>query len=49
MTVRASALAAYFLFGLGYIGYMTFVITLLREQRMAPARDRRVLCVLGLA
>lgn len=29
-------LAAYFLFGLGYIGYMTFVITLLRERQVAP-------------
>ena len=27
-------LASYFLFGLGYIGYMTFVVTLLREQRL---------------
>jgi predicted MFS family arabinose efflux permease len=26
------ALAAYFAFGLGYIGYMTFVVTLLREE-----------------
>ena len=29
------ALAAYLLFGLGYIGYMTFVISLLREERLA--------------
>ena len=28
-------LASYFLFGLGYIGYMTFVVTLLREQQMS--------------
>jgi predicted MFS family arabinose efflux permease len=28
-------LAAYFMFGLGYIGYMTFIITLLREQQMS--------------
>lgn len=27
------ALAAYFMFGLGYIGYMTFIVTLLREQQ----------------
>ena len=33
----APALAAYLLFGLGYIGYMTFVVTLLREQRARPA------------
>ena len=39
----ALGLAAYFLFGLGYIGYMTFVITLLREQRPGRAGDRRVL------
>ena len=35
--VRASALAGYLMFGLGYIGYMTFVVTLLREQRLAGA------------
>jgi predicted MFS family arabinose efflux permease len=29
-----AGLAAYFLFGLGYIGYMTFIVTLLREQRL---------------
>ena len=28
----AFGLAGYFMFGLGYIGYMTFVVTLLREQ-----------------
>jgi predicted MFS family arabinose efflux permease len=28
----APALAAYLLFGVGYIGYMTFIVTLLREQ-----------------
>ena len=31
----AFGLAAYFMFGLGYIGYMTFVVTLLREQGLA--------------
>jgi predicted MFS family arabinose efflux permease len=30
----AFGLAAYALFGLGYIGYMTFIVTLLREQGM---------------
>ncbi|HEY4957678.1 MAG TPA: YbfB/YjiJ family MFS transporter, partial [Caldimonas sp.] len=30
----APALLAYLLFGLGYIGYMTFVVTLLREERL---------------
>jgi MFS family permease len=29
------SLAGYFCFGLGYIGYMTFVITLLREQQLS--------------
>ena len=32
-------LAGYFMFGLGYIGYMTFVITLLREQGL---RDTQI-------
>ena len=30
-------LAAYLLFGFGYIGYMTFIVTLLHEQGIAPA------------
>lgn len=30
-------LAAYFMFGQGYIGYMTFIVTLLHEQQVAPA------------
>jgi predicted MFS family arabinose efflux permease len=33
----AFALAGYALFGLGYIGYMTFVVTLLREQGQGTA------------
>lgn len=33
----AFGLAAYFMFGLGYIGYMTFVVTLLREQGLSSA------------
>ena len=41
-------LAGYFLFGLGYIGYMTFVITLLREQRMDAAAITAFYVVLGL-
>ena len=41
-------LAGYFLFGLGYIGYMTFVITLLREQRMSSAAITGFYVVLGL-
>ena len=31
-------LAGYFMFGLGYIGYMTFVVTLLREQGLGGAQ-----------
>jgi predicted MFS family arabinose efflux permease len=31
----AFGLAAYFMFGLGYIGYMTFIVTFLREQDLA--------------
>ncbi len=42
-------LAGYFLFGLGYIGYMTFVITLLREQRMGATEIVGFYVVLGLA
>ena len=33
----AMLLAAYLLFGFGYIGYMTFIVTLLREQGLASA------------
>jgi predicted MFS family arabinose efflux permease len=33
----ACGLASYFLFGLGYIGYMTFVVTLLREQQLSSS------------
>ena len=40
-------LAAYFLFGLGYIGYMTFVITLLREQHLSDAQIVGFYIVLG--
>ncbi|WP_157267816.1 YbfB/YjiJ family MFS transporter [Azohydromonas aeria] len=32
----AFALAGYLMFGLGYIGYMSFIIALLREQGVAP-------------
>ncbi len=42
-------LAAYFLFGLGYIGYMTFVITLLREQHLSSALITSFFVVLGVA
>ena len=37
------ALAAYLMFGLGYIGYMTFIVTLLREQRVS---EREVIALL---
>ena len=42
-------LAGYFMFGLGYIGYMTFVITLLREQQLSPAVVTGFYALLGLA
>ena len=42
-------LAGYFLFGLGYIGYMTFVVTLLREQHLAPGAIVAFYVALGLA
>lgn len=44
----AFGLAGYFLFGLGYIGYMTFVITLLREQHMSATEIVAFYVVLGL-
>ena len=44
----APGLAGYFLFGLGYIGYMTFVITLLREQQMGAAAITAFYVVLGV-
>ena len=40
-------LAGYFMFGLGYIGYMTFVITLLHEQRLSDAQIVGFYIVLG--
>ena len=42
-------LVAYFLFGLGYIGYMTFVVTLLRDQHLSTAVITAFYGVLGLA
>jgi predicted MFS family arabinose efflux permease len=45
----ALALGGYFLFGVGYIGYMTFVVALLREQGMAPSRITLFYALLGLA
>ena len=45
----APGLAAYALFGVGYIGYMTFVIALLREQGEGTARITWFYALLGLA
>ena len=42
-------LAGYLLFGMGYIGYMTFVIALLREQGVGPARVTWFYALLGVA
>jgi predicted MFS family arabinose efflux permease len=44
----AFALAGYLMFGLGYIGYMTFNITLLREQGMGSGGITLFYLVLGL-
>jgi predicted MFS family arabinose efflux permease len=41
-------LAGYAMFGLGYIGYMTFIVTLLREQGMAASRITAFYVLLGL-
>ncbi|HYF20621.1 MAG TPA: YbfB/YjiJ family MFS transporter [Ramlibacter sp.] len=45
----APGLAGYLMFGVGYIGYMTFVIALLREQGVPPARITLFYALLGLA
>jgi predicted MFS family arabinose efflux permease len=45
----APGLASYAMFGVGYIGYMTFVIALLREQGEGPARITLFYALLGLA
>lgn len=49
--VRAFAfgLAGYFMFGVGYIGYMTFIIALLKEQGMDGASITLFYSLLGLA
>ena len=44
----AWALAGYGLFGLGYIGYMTFIVTLLRERQLGPAVITAFYVTLGL-
>ncbi|MBA2960583.1 MULTISPECIES: YbfB/YjiJ family MFS transporter [Ramlibacter] len=45
----APGLAGYAMFGVGYIGYMTFVIALLREQGVTPARITLFYALLGVA
>lgn len=47
--VFSFALAGYSLFGVGYIGYMTFVIALLREQSATTAMVTVFYTLLGLA
>jgi predicted MFS family arabinose efflux permease len=42
-------LAGYGCFGLGYIGYMTFIVSLLREQQVPPAQIVAFYMLLGLA
>jgi predicted MFS family arabinose efflux permease len=43
------ALAGYFMFGVGYIGYMTFIVTLLREQQMSTPAIAAFYALLGAA
>lgn len=45
----AFSLAGYAMFGVGYIGYMTFVIALLREQGASDARVTVFYALLGVA
>lgn len=42
-------LAAYFMFGAGYIGYMTFVVALLKEQAMSGSMITLFYALLGVA
>jgi predicted MFS family arabinose efflux permease len=44
----AFGLAGYLCFGLGYIGYMTFIVTLLRERGMATATITAFYVLLGV-
>jgi predicted MFS family arabinose efflux permease len=50
-TVRdfAFGLSGYFMFGVGYIGYMTFVIALLKQQGMSAELITLFYTLLGLA
>jgi len=45
----AFGLIGYLMFGLGYIGYMTFVIALLKEEGMATERITLFFALLGVA
>ena len=49
LTRMAPALAGYTLFGMGYIGYMTFVIALLRDQGTTTPAITFFYSLLGLA
>ncbi len=49
MRTLGFALTGYFMFGLGYIGYMTFVIALLKEQGMSASMITLFYTLLGLA
>ena len=49
MRALSFGLTGYFMFGLGYIGYMTFVIALLKEQGMAAPMITLFYTLLGLA
>jgi len=42
-------LGGYFMFGAGYIGYMTFVVALLKDQGMRPGQITLFYALLGLA
>ena len=45
----APGLLGYMLFGMGYIGYMTFVVALLKEQGAAPEAITAFYAVLGVS
>lgn len=49
MRALGFGLASYFMFGVGYIGYMTFVIALLREQGMRTQAITLFYALLGTA
>ncbi|MBL8303278.1 MAG: YbfB/YjiJ family MFS transporter [Ideonella sp.] len=44
----APALVAYLMFGIGYIGYMTFIVTLLRAQGLGPGQVVAFYTLLGV-